>query len=160
MGEPALKSSQNYAVKESINGMMASIKGIIPIEISFGPPSLIQSAFHQRDIGVLIGLTGDLGGQVLIEGDLDAFSSVAEVMFGMKVEGEMLESFVGEFGNMVSGNMATHISNSDIILNISPPTVVVGGSKFTAFEKGIKMSVTFNTDKVINIIMMMKKESE
>ena len=47
-------------------------------------------------------------------------------MFGMSIEGEMIESFTGELGNMVAGNLCTILEKNGLILDISPPTVMTG----------------------------------
>ncbi|MDG5786777.1 chemotaxis protein CheX [Evansella sp. AB-P1] len=159
MREVKVESKHNFIVKESINGMIKSVMDIIPTETKVDSPSLIKKEFYKREMGVLIGLTGNLSGQVLIEGDKDAFNFIAQSMYGMALEGEMLESFIGELGNMISGNMITNISKKEISLDISPPTVIVGVSKFTAFENGIQLGVNLSENDKITIVLMIKEEA-
>ena len=59
-------------------------------------------------------------------------------MYGVKLEDSMLESFVGEIGNMVAGNMATRLSENGVRVEISPPTVIVGSTKLTGFTKQLE----------------------
>ena len=35
-------------------------------------------------------------------------------MFGMSIEGEMIESFTGELGNMVAGNLCTVLEKNGL----------------------------------------------
>ncbi|MFA9558180.1 chemotaxis protein CheX [Evansella sp. AB-rgal1] len=157
MSETIIAEKQNVIIKESINGMISSIKSVIPANLSFNPPVLIQKDYHQSDLGVIIGITGDFSGQILIEGEETAFNSIAQVMYGMELEGEMLESFVGELGNQISGHMVTTLSQNSFSLNISPPTVIVGKSKYTAFKNAIKLSVEVDNNR-FNILFMTAKE--
>ncbi len=158
VSETAVVNKHNIAVKECTNSMVQSVNDVLPMNSEIGKPALIKKPYYKRDLGVLIGLTGDLSGQVLIEGEHPSFSFIAQQMFGAAIEGEMLESFVGELGNMISGNMVTNISAREINLDISPPAVIVGESKFTAFDNAINIPVTITASETINIIMMIKQE--
>lgn len=42
-------------------------------------------------------------------------------MFGIPMTGVLLESFIGEFANMLTGNLATLLSNHSLTTDISPP---------------------------------------
>ena len=57
----------------------------------------------------------------MIEGTNGCMSKIGESMFGMPLEGEMLESFAAEFGNMLAGNIATSLAGENgLILHRSP----------------------------------------
>ena len=56
-------------------------------------------------------------------------------MFGMSIEGEMIESFTGELGNMVAGNLCTMLEKDGLILDISPPTVMTGTTSFSVSNR-------------------------
>ncbi|UCZ52866.1 chemotaxis protein CheX [Bacillus shivajii] len=159
MIETIVKNKYDDSLKESIDGMVQSVKDVIPIQVEVNEPTLTEKPYYLREIGVLIGITGDLNGQVLIEGETSTFGLIAQGMFGSIIEGEMLESFIAELGNMISGNMATSISLRDIRLDISPPAVISGNSKFTAFNHAVKIPINVTSDETINIIMMMKREA-
>ena len=51
---------------------------------------------------MLIGITGDVKGLLVLEGNEIVFGGIGEAMFGMPLEGEMLGSFSGELGNMIA----------------------------------------------------------
>ena len=90
-------------VTDILNGTIESVKGVLPFEISVEKPSLFTQPYTQHCIGVLIGMTGDVRGRLIIDGNEHTFGKIGEGMFGMVVEGEMLESFAGELGNMIAG---------------------------------------------------------
>ncbi|MFJ5623870.1 chemotaxis protein CheX [Peribacillus loiseleuriae] len=139
-----------------LNGTIQAVKSIIPLNLEMSKPLLINEPFLQQGIGVLIGMTGDVRGRLIIEGNSDAIGRIGETMFGMMLEGEMLESFAAELGNMIAGNLATQLTVDKIVMDISPPTVLVGETKIYGFKKAIYLPITIETDKTIHIILMIE----
>lgn len=139
-----------------LNEAIASVKGILPFEISIDTPTLFTAPFTQDFIGVLIGMTGDVRGRIIIEGDPDVFGNIGEAMFGMKLEGEMLESFAGELGNMIAGNLSIHISQLGLEMDITPPTVLVGQTKVSGFEKALRLPINLENAGDLVIILMLE----
>ena len=78
-----------------LNGTIHALKTILPMDIEVKSPSIISEPFQQQQMGVLIGLIGDLKGRVIIDSSPEVFSGIGSTMFGMPLEGEMLESFTG-----------------------------------------------------------------
>ncbi|UCZ53538.1 chemotaxis protein CheX [Bacillus shivajii] len=146
----------NEMITDALNGMAKAITEVMSANVTVSKPSIVKEPFRQTEIGVLIGVNGDLSGQILLEGESQTFSSVGKALYGMELEGDMLESFTGELGNMISGNMVTNTSEKGVSLDISPPTVIVGNSKYTAFEKSICLPVHLAEHGKINTYMMLK----
>jgi chemotaxis protein CheX len=138
-----------------LNGTIDSVKSIIPTTLSIDKPSLFTEPFTQTSISVLIGMTGDVRGRLMIEGDQNVFGGIGEVMFGMPLEGEMLESFTGELGNMIAGNLATIVSQNGITMDITPPTVLVGQAKIYGFNKAFRVPVHIEGKGEIQLILTM-----
>ncbi|MFY4776038.1 chemotaxis protein CheX [Metabacillus sp. RGM 3146] len=109
-----------YTLEILINSTLESIKHIIPYSFSAKPllssPSLIAQQVH-------IDILGDFKGTLIINENGEVFSKLGESMFGMLLEGEMLQSFMGEFGNMVAGQLATIVSQKGLNMDITPPLV-------------------------------------
>jgi len=141
---------------EILNGTIESVKSILPFEISINKPSKISAPFFQESFGVLIGITGDLRGRIIIDGNEHIFSKVGETMFGMLLEGEMLESFSGELGNMIAGNLSTFVSKNGIEMDITPPTVLIGKTKMYGFEKALRLPISLQAIGTLNIILMIE----
>ena len=129
--------STTTAVTDMLNGMIQSLKSVIPVTVTVKKPTVIDKSYDQQKMGVLIGMTGEVRGTILIDSDEDNFQSLGAVMFGMQIEGEMLLSFVGEFGNMLAGTLATHIASNGFELDITPPTVMSGNTKLYGFKQAI-----------------------
>lgn len=126
-------------IQTILNGSIFSLKKIIPMNIEVKSPSVSSEPFVQKEMGVLVGLLGDLKGRVIIDSTTSTFSTIGASMFGMPLEGEMLESFVGELGNMFAGNLCTHAGSESLFIDITPPTVMVGNTKLYGFEKVFRL---------------------
>ena len=85
------------------NGTNLALKTIIPTSFELTKPKLLGTSLHLQ-FGILIGITGDINARLVLMGTPTIFSSIANVMFGMELEGEMLVSFSGELGNMIAGS--------------------------------------------------------
>ncbi|WP_409251126.1 chemotaxis protein CheX [Bacillus sp. SCS-153A] len=143
------------SVTDIVNGTIQSIKSVIPLPVKVDQPTLLTEPLRKHKIGVLIGLTGDIRGQIIFDGDVEDFQGLGTSMFGMPLEGEMLESFAGELGNMIAGNLSTKIAELGHSMDITPPTVIVGESRFSGFDRALKLPITVeNAGKFIIVIMV------
>lgn len=143
------------SVTDILNTFIHSVKDVIPLAITISQPSLLTEPFNQHNIGVLIGMTGDVRGRVIIDGEEDSFQGLGASMFGMPLEGEMLESFAGELGNMIAGNLATMLAQAGHSIDITPPTVIVGQTKVYGFHKALKLPIVIeNVGDFIVILMI------
>lgn len=120
--------------------------------------SVIKEPYIQQEIGVLIGLVGDLKGRIIIDGTLDVFSSIGSSMFGMPLEGPMLESFTGELGNMIAGNLCTYAGQHELVLDITPPTVMVGNTKLYGFQQAVTLTTTIEGAGDISILFTIEED--
>lgn len=144
------------SVTDILNGTIESVKTVLPFEITVEKPTVFTQPFSQHSIGVLIGMTGDVKGRVIIEGDKNIFSKIGEGMFGMLLEGEMLESFAGELGNMIAGKLSTTISKNGFEMDITPPTVFVGETKIYGFNKAFRLPIKLQNLGAIDVLLMVE----
>ena len=106
-----------------LDGTMASIKMLLTIPYSI--ETITETVPYNHSFhSVQIELTGECNGAILIQGETTVYSYIGEGMFGMPVTGELLESFIGEFANMLTGNLATLLSNHGLTTDISPPKLL------------------------------------
>lgn len=144
------------SVTDILNGTIQSVKSVLPLEVTVDKPSLFTQPFTQHSIGVLIGMTGDARGRIIIDGDEKVFGKIGEAMFGMVLEGEMLESFAGELGNMIAGNLSTFISQKGFDMDITPPTVLVGQTKVYGFTKAFRLPINITNVGDMMIVLMVE----
>jgi chemotaxis protein CheX len=140
-----------------LNATIQALQTVIPFPQRHGAPALVTAPIYQPEMGVLIGITGDLRGRMLLEGDKAIFGSIGSSMFGMSLGGEMLESFTGELGNMIAGNLSTSLSQRGIQIDITPPTVMVGETKLYGFTKAISVPIQIEGIGEIQIIFALEE---
>ncbi|WP_456279170.1 chemotaxis protein CheX [Bacillus sp. AK128] len=129
------------SVTELQEGILESIQHIIPVVSSLEGLTYIQD-YIPFEHGVLVGLTGDYKGKLLYKAEEEFFSKMAEKMYGMELTGDMLTSFIGEFGNMLSGRFCTFVSTNGGNIDITAPTVVTGNCKISGFKEGCELEIS------------------
>ena len=145
--------SASKHIQTILNGTIQSLKSVIPITMDIKSPSLMVQPFVQKEMGVLIGIIGDIKGRIIIDSSAETFSAIGSSMFGMPLEGEMLESFTGELGNMVAGNICTSVASSGVEIDITPPTVIVGTTRLYGFQHAFKLPVVIENIGELTIIL-------
>lgn len=145
-------------VTDLLNSTLSAIQAVIPARIMHSSPALIERSFMQSDKSVLIGITGEIPGRLILDGHHATFSNLAQTMYGMALEGDMLDSFVGEIGNMVAGNAVSELSMKGVSVNISPPTVFVGETKITGFEQGIQVPLELRDVGAMNVVLIVESK--
>ncbi|MDP4083501.1 MAG: chemotaxis protein CheX [Bacillota bacterium] len=143
------------SVNDVLYGMMDSVKSILPFDIITDQPSTFIEPISHHSFGVLIGMTGNINGNIIIDGNEDIFQKIGECMFGMKLEGEMLQSFAGELGNMLAGTLSTSISTHGLEMDITPPTVLVKETFSNIYERAFKLPFHLADIGSLFIILMM-----
>lgn len=96
------------------------------IEPTVGKPYLTQTSYEEQIFIVLLGITGQLHGQVIMAMKAEVACDIASrMMMGMPVPdlNDMARSALGELMNMMMGNAMTAFSEMKIMLDITPPTM-------------------------------------
>lgn len=145
-------------VQMILNAAITSLTTVIPVKLEILPPSPIVQPYEQKEISVLIGFIGGIKGRIIIDTTVDVIDTIGQSMFGMSIEGEMVESFTGELGNMVAGNLCTILEKGGLVLDISPPTVMTGTTKFYGFKKAFKLPVKLIDGRSLSIILTIDDE--
>ena len=135
-------SNRNRTITVLLNGTNSALQSIVPIPYQMSKPSLLGNSLH-LEFGVLIGITGDIKGRLILAGDPAVFRAIGQSMFGMPLEDEMLASFSGELGNMLAGGIATNIVEHDVTTDITAPTIMRGSTTLSGYEKSIRLTAMF-----------------
>ena len=118
---------------EQINPFLMSAKQVMQqvcgVDIKFG--KIEKTPFHidGNPMLIMLGITGELCGQACFVMTIDMAKQIAsKMMMGMPVPefDEMARSAISELGNMVMGNAATILSNNNVMIDITPPTIITG----------------------------------
>ena len=136
-------STQNTGdITNLLNAALSSIHELIQIQAE--KPQIMSAPLLQTDYGVLIGIIGDLRGRLFILGDSAIFAQAGQTMYGVELGGDMLESFVGEFGNSVAGHTATKMYDHAVKIDITPPTTMQGKVKLGGFTTALSVPFSLN----------------
>jgi len=136
-----------------LNGTISALTTVIPLKLEILPTKLILQPFEQKQLSVLIGLVGGVKGRLIIDTSFDVIDTIGQSMFGMAIEGEMIESFTGELGNMIAGNLCTVLEKDNLILDISPPTVMTGNTKFFGFKQAFVLPVRLDNGRSLTVLL-------
>jgi len=116
-----------------INPFLASAVSVIAstsqIQTTVGKPSIKDTAFTDNSVLIMLGVTGQLEGQVIFEIREDNAKLLAsKMMMGYEVPelDAMAMSAISELGNIIMGNSATAFSTQGTTIDITPPTVAKG----------------------------------
>lgn len=112
-----------------IQGTQAILRDVCQEEAKLGKVHLKESPYMSDTVAIIIGITGDIKGQVIFSlGTGTACSIASKMMMGMPVSelDEMAKSAISELTNMILGNTATIFYNLGITIDITPPSLLMG----------------------------------
>ncbi|GEL08518.1 chemotaxis protein CheX [Salisediminibacterium halotolerans] len=136
-----MEADQINAVYKATKSIMANHFGA---DITRGQPSISGASIPSDDVSVVLGVKGQLAGQIICSLTYQtAQKIIAAMMGGAKVEqiDEMGWSAIQEFGNWIAGSTATELSEVNYLTDVSPPIVNEGVSKFHSSSKFITIPI-------------------
>lgn len=120
------------------------LKMTMDLDVEIGKPYVKKTPFPLHEVILVVGVTGEIKGQVVISFKKEVAKKIAsKMMMGMPVEelNDMAKSAISELSNMILGNTATLIANLGIEVDITPPTLMVGTD----------ISLSFNNSETIGM---------
>ena len=131
--------------------------------LNFIGAEAVSNQFTTEDLTAIIGVSGQLQGNVLYGFGSGTASAVASRMMGEPVEelDEMSLSAIGELANMITGNAATQLATAGYNCDISPPVLIEPvGSRLTT-TSGKQILVTFSSQVgTLNIRIGLKESMQ
>lgn len=94
-------------------------------------------------------------GKLVFSGNTSTFASIGEGMYGMSLEGEMLQSFCGELANMIAGALSRKLIESNTEMNITTPTILQGDTKIFGYQQALKLPVIFEQVGILNTYLLL-----
>lgn len=139
-----------------INPFLSSAQQILAqvcsIQTNVGQLSKENMCIDGESVFIMLGITGEMTGQVCIVFDLAVAKDVASrMMMGMPVAeiDDMAKSALSELGNMIMGNAATLLSNNDFRIDITPPTLGMGATRLSSPNMtSIKVPLVYESGEV------------
>ena len=117
---------------EHINPFLMAAKKVLQdmcfVDVAIQKPILKEAKFDHDNWVIIIGVTGEMRGQVLIGMTEETACAIASKMCMMEVKtiDDFASSAIGELGNMIMGNAATMLSQKGVIVDITPPSLAIG----------------------------------
>lgn len=160
-----IKKNRRYAmnvkyINPFIKASSIVLKQMCGVEVQIKNPYVKKDFVSEKEVIIMIGITGDIKGHVLFSiKDHTACWLASKIMFGMEVTqlDDMSKSAIGELGNMILGNTSTFLSQDEIEVDITPPTLLLSsGLDIVTKDKEI-VSIPLELDSQhhfeINIIL-------
>lgn len=100
------------------------------LKLDKGPLSIQKSSLTSQEVSVLIGVTGEIHGQVIYGMSSKSAKKIASAMIGKTVPlmDELAQSAISELGNMITGLATVKFGDTYSNLAITPPTLIIGTS--------------------------------
>ncbi|MDD5936826.1 MAG: chemotaxis protein CheX [Clostridiales bacterium] len=136
------------------------LKDMVFIDVKVGKPYTKEAVFGDKSLLIMLGVTGEMTGQVILTFDNDVALDVASKMCMMQLPAldELAESAISELCNMILGNTATVFSTKGIAIDITPPTICKGTVMFTNnYAANICIPLIYEDDKKIEINVAIKE---
>ena len=109
--------------------------------------ALQQGPLRGADVNTIIGVTGQLEGQVIYTFEERVALRIASALMGEVVEDldELAKSAVAELGNIVTGNAAIGLSENGYNCILTPPTLLTGKELIVTTFTPV-LNIPFSTD--------------
>ena len=130
------------------------------VQVQIQKPSLKEANFGKGTWVIIIGVTGEMKGQVLLAMSEEDACNIASKMCMMEVKeiDDFAASALSELGNMIMGNAATVFSANGIGIDITPPSLTHGTMSFTNnYTKNLCVPMTFD-GREIELFLALRQE--
>lgn len=135
---------------EHVNAFVQAYLTVVPTATSMivkrGEIYSKRSPFNTDDVIIVIGVTGDVKGQVMFTvSKLTALKVVSAMMGGAGVNDfdDMSRSAICELANMIMGNSAMLLYNKGLKIDITPPSFVTGQHIQISSDKIVTICIPF-----------------
>lgn len=136
------------------------LKDICGFETKIGKPAVKVASFSDETVIIMIGVTGEMKGQVMLAFPKTVACEVASKMCMMPIAelDEISKSAICELTNMIMGNAATIFSTKGIGIDITPPTMCTGTVSFSSsVAQNIAIPLNYDTDKSLEMHVTIKE---
>ena len=148
---------------EHINPFLQAATSVIEqmchVNPAIGKPYIKKLNYEKATFLIIIGVTGQIKGQVNLALPIDIATDVASKMCMMELPelNDIAESALSELGNMILGNAATILASKGIRIDITPPTLCKGSLSLTnMYTQSICVPLTYEDDKMIEMNIALK----
>ena len=125
-----------------------------------GKPYIRNSTFTSDSIVIMIGVTGEMQGQVMLAFKKEVALSIASKMMFMEVTqlDEISTSAICELGNMIMGNASTSFSVKNIGIDITPPSMCEGNFTVSGAIANMCIPIYINDEDYVELDLCVKQD--
>lgn len=143
--------------------LMAATKVIseaCSVSPKIGKPYIRDSSFKSDTIVILIGVTGEMQGQVMLAFERNVAIAIASKMMFMELSDldEIGMSAICELGNMIMGNASTVFSVKGIGIDITPPSMCEGNFTISGAVSNMCVPIYIEDDKYFELNLSVRQE--
>lgn len=135
------------------------LKDMVFLDTKLGKPYISDMKFQDDAFLIMLGLTGEIKGQVILcfKNEIALDIATKMCMMPMTEMNELAQSAICELCNMILGNAATVFSTNGIVIDITPPTMCRGNVEFsTDYAANICIPIVYEDNKTIEINVSIK----
>jgi|ADurb_Oil_01_Slu_FD_contig_21_4115560_length_510_multi_3_in_0_out_0_1 chemotaxis protein CheX len=140
-----------------VNHINAFITGLVEVSRMLGISSLTRTGLSKREklkteneVNIIIGLVGDIKGNVVLSMQEKTAMNIASKMMGGMPVNEfdlMPKSALCELSNMVSGRSVSELEKNGVLTNITPPTLVHGHNLISLISQVETLVIKFAAEE-------------
>lgn len=125
-----------------------------------GKPYIRDGHFTADTIVIMIGVTGEIQGQVMLVFQHTVALSIASKMMYMEVTqlDEISTSAICELGNMIMGNASTVFSTKNIGIDITPPSMCEGNFSVSGSVANMCIPIYINDTDFVELTLCVKQD--
>ncbi|MDE7366982.1 MAG: chemotaxis protein CheX [Lachnospiraceae bacterium] len=125
-----------------------------------GKPSIRSASYTSDEIVIMIGVTGEMQGQVILAFKREVAMAIASKMMFMEVTqlDEISTSAICELGNMIMGNASTAFSVKNVGIDITPPTMCEGNFKVSSSVSNMSIPIYINDTDFMELDLCVKQD--
>lgn len=125
-----------------------------------GKPYVRNTTFTSDSIVIMIGVTGEMQGQVMLAFGKPVALAIASKMMFMEVTelDEISTSAICELGNMIMGNASTAFSVKNIGIDITPPSVCEGNFTVSGAVASMCIPIYVNDTDFVELELCVKQD--
>lgn len=125
-----------------------------------GKPYIRNNTFTKDSIVIMIGVTGEMQGQVMLAFKKPVALMIASKMMYMEVKelDEISTSAICELSNMIMGNASTAFSVKNIGIDITPPSLCEGNFTVAGAVANMCIPIYVNDTDYVELNLCVKQE--
>lgn len=112
-----------------ITGTIETLKMVTGLSMGIKGTAKVDSPMTTDGTMVAVGLTGEVKGVMVASMEDTAFKKITGIMMGGMpddTKGSISKSAIGELFNIIMGTVATKLSALELVVDITPPTIIQG----------------------------------